>query len=101
MARITRTYERSLRFVLAYPLVFGIACIALIAGSFFCFEALGSDLLPEMDEGVCAWTDPVLTGSVLWPGLLGSIIASPRPWHRGAGTHVWVLPRFAPQEIRR
>jgi multidrug efflux pump subunit AcrB len=51
MARITRMYERALRFVLAYPLVFGIACIALIAGSFFCYEALGSDLLPEMDEG--------------------------------------------------
>ena len=51
MGRVTRTYERVLRFVLAYPLVFGIACIAVIAGSFFCYQALGSDLLPEMDEG--------------------------------------------------
>ncbi len=51
MARVTRTYERVLRFVLAYPLVFGIACVALIVGSYFCFQALGSDLLPEMDEG--------------------------------------------------
>jgi CzcA family heavy metal efflux pump len=51
MGRVTRVYERTLRFVLAYPLVFGIACIALIAGSYFCYQALGSDLLPEMDEG--------------------------------------------------
>jgi CzcA family heavy metal efflux pump len=51
MARVTRTYERTLRFVLAYPLVFGIACIALIGGSYFCYQSLGSDLLPEMDEG--------------------------------------------------
>jgi CzcA family heavy metal efflux pump len=51
MARLTRTYERVLRFVLAYPLVFAIACIGLIAMSFFCYRALGSDLLPEMDEG--------------------------------------------------
>ncbi len=51
MGRVTRAYERTLRFVLAYPLVFGIACIALIGGSYFCYQALGSDLLPEMDEG--------------------------------------------------
>jgi len=51
MARVTRTYERVLRFVLAYPLVFGVACILLIAGSYIGYRALGSDLLPEMDEG--------------------------------------------------
>ena len=51
MARVTRGYERTLRFVLAYPLVFGIACIALIVASFFGYRALGSDLLPGMDEG--------------------------------------------------
>jgi CzcA family heavy metal efflux pump len=51
MARVTRTYERVLRFVLAYPLVFGVACILLIAGSYIGYQALGSDLLPEMDEG--------------------------------------------------
>jgi len=51
MGRITRGYERALRFVLAYPLVFGIGCIALIVASFFGYRALGSDLLPEMDEG--------------------------------------------------
>src|SRR5665213_704677 len=51
MARVTRTYEHVLRFVLAYPVVFGIACVALIAASYFGYQALGSDLLPEMDEG--------------------------------------------------
>jgi CzcA family heavy metal efflux pump len=51
MASVTRGYEHALRFVLAYPLVFGMACIALIAGSYFSYRALGSDLLPEMDEG--------------------------------------------------
>ena len=51
MARVTRTYEHVLRFVLAYPLVFGVACILLIAGSYLGYRALGSDLLPEMDEG--------------------------------------------------
>src|SRR5579864_9147488 len=50
MARVTRAYEHVLRFVLAYPLAFGIASVALIVGSYFCFQALGSDLLPEMDE---------------------------------------------------
>jgi len=51
MVRVTRVYEHTLRFVLAYPFVFGIACLALIAGSYFCYNALGTDLLPEMDEG--------------------------------------------------
>ena len=26
-------------------------CVALIVVSYFCYQALGSDLLPEMDEG--------------------------------------------------
>ncbi|HML17726.1 MAG TPA: efflux RND transporter permease subunit [Bryobacteraceae bacterium] len=51
MGRITRLYERTLRFVLDHPLALGAACLLLIAGSFFCYQALGSDLLPEMDEG--------------------------------------------------
>ena len=51
MGRITRGYERALRFVLAYPLVLTLACVVLIVASFFCYRALGSDLLPEMDEG--------------------------------------------------
>jgi len=51
MGAVTRAYDRALRFVLAYPLALAVGCIALIVGSFFCYRALGSDLLPEMDEG--------------------------------------------------
>jgi multidrug efflux pump subunit AcrB len=29
----------------------GVACVVLVAGSFFAYRSLGSDLLPEMDEG--------------------------------------------------
>jgi len=51
MGRLTRGYERALRFVLAYPLALMLASVALIVASFFGYRALGSDLLPEMDEG--------------------------------------------------
>src|SRR5262249_41415884 len=43
--------DRALRFVLAYPLALAAGSVALIVASFFCYRALGSDLLPEMDEG--------------------------------------------------
>jgi CzcA family heavy metal efflux pump len=49
--RLTSIYDRSLRFVLAYPIALAAACLVLVTGSFFCYQALGSDLLPEMDEG--------------------------------------------------
>ncbi len=49
--RLTRFYERALRFTLAWPLALAGACVALIVGSYFCYNALGSDLLPAMDEG--------------------------------------------------
>jgi CzcA family heavy metal efflux pump len=51
MGRVTRAYGSALRFVLAHPLTLTASCAALIVASFFCFRALGSDLLPEMDEG--------------------------------------------------
>ena len=51
MGKITRLYARTLRFVLAYPIALTVACLALIAGSYLCYKALGSDLLPAMDEG--------------------------------------------------
>jgi CzcA family heavy metal efflux pump len=47
-----RLYTRALRFTLGYPLILTAACIALIVASYFCYNALGSDLLPAMDEGV-------------------------------------------------
>jgi multidrug efflux pump subunit AcrB len=51
MGRLTRLYERALKASLAYPFVLAGLCVALVAGSYFCYNALGSDLLPEMDEG--------------------------------------------------
>src|SRR6185369_8086822 len=44
-------YLGALRFVLAHPLALGAGCLVLIAGSFLCYRVLGTDLLPEMDEG--------------------------------------------------
>ncbi|MCU1339333.1 MAG: acriflavin resistance protein [Bryobacterales bacterium] len=51
MGRVTRSYDHTLRFVLAYPLIFTLACAGLIVASYFCYQALGRDLLPAMDEG--------------------------------------------------
>ncbi len=51
LGRILNVYERVLRFALEHRWVMALFCIVLVAGSFFCYRALGSDLLPEMDEG--------------------------------------------------
>src|SRR5581483_9684571 len=51
MRRVLRVYAAALRFVLARPLALAAGCAVLIAGSYFCYRALGSDLLPAMDEG--------------------------------------------------
>ncbi|MDQ6666455.1 MAG: efflux RND transporter permease subunit, partial [Acidobacteriota bacterium] len=51
MGHLTRTYERGLKAALAYPWVLTGLCAGLIVGSFFCYRALGTDLLPAMDEG--------------------------------------------------
>jgi CzcA family heavy metal efflux pump len=48
---IIRFYERWLRRALEHPLWLGALCVALIVGSYFCYRSLGSDLLPQMDEG--------------------------------------------------
>jgi CzcA family heavy metal efflux pump len=52
MGRVTRFYTRALRFTLGYPLILTGGCVLLIVASYFCYNALGSDLLPAMDEGV-------------------------------------------------
>ena len=49
--RLTRFYARALRFSLAWPLTLACACVALVVASYFCYNSLGSDLLPAMDEG--------------------------------------------------
>jgi len=51
MGRIIKGYERVVNGVLRYPLVLVAVCALLVVGSYFCFQALGSDLLPAMDEG--------------------------------------------------
>ncbi|HUE05683.1 MAG TPA: efflux RND transporter permease subunit, partial [Bryobacteraceae bacterium] len=50
-SRAIRLYERVLRRMLEHPLLFAIFGLAVIAGSYLCYQALGSDLLPNMDEG--------------------------------------------------
>src|SRR5262249_38950886 len=49
--RIIQFYERQLRWAFAHPLWLGGVCAALIVVSYICYGALGSDLLPAMDEG--------------------------------------------------
>ncbi len=51
MGRLTRLYERTIKAVLALPLMLPVASVLLIAVSFLCYQHLGSDLLPAMDEG--------------------------------------------------
>ncbi len=51
MGRMTRGYVRILSFALARPFILALGCVALVGVSFLCYRSLGSDLLPEMDEG--------------------------------------------------
>ena len=51
MGFLTRIYERSLKATLAFPILLAAACALLVVASYFCFTALGTDLLPAMDEG--------------------------------------------------
>src|SRR5438309_1964298 len=49
--RIIQFYERWLRRAFAHPVWLGGLCAILIVISYFSYKALGSDLLPAMDEG--------------------------------------------------
>ncbi len=49
--RVIEFYERWLRFALDRPRWVGIFSAILVIASFFCYKALGSDLLPAIDEG--------------------------------------------------
>ncbi len=51
MGRVTRFYVKTLRFVLARPLMLALGCAVLLGASYLCYTQLGSDLLPAMDEG--------------------------------------------------
>jgi CzcA family heavy metal efflux pump len=50
-ARAVKVYEGSLRFILQHSFVFVVGCLGVIGGAYFSYQALGSDLLPAMDEG--------------------------------------------------
>jgi len=51
MTALVRVYGSVLRRALDHPWVVGFLCLVLVVGSFYCYQSLGSDLLPEMDEG--------------------------------------------------
>jgi multidrug efflux pump subunit AcrB len=51
MRRVFHAHERTLTWALARPLALAGICALLIVGAYFSYNALGSDLLPAMDEG--------------------------------------------------
>ena len=51
MTRVLKTHHRVLDWALAKPLWVGGICVLLAAGTWFGYQSLGSDLLPQMDEG--------------------------------------------------
>ncbi|MGH9523808.1 MAG: efflux RND transporter permease subunit [Terriglobales bacterium] len=51
MRRMLDTYEKALRFAFARPWWIAAFAGVLIVASYFCYQALGTDLLPPMDEG--------------------------------------------------
>jgi CzcA family heavy metal efflux pump len=51
LRRVMDWHRIALEWSLRKPLLLGLACLVLIAGSFFAYRSLGSDLLPGMDEG--------------------------------------------------
>jgi CzcA family heavy metal efflux pump len=51
MRRLTDWQHAALDWSLRRPLWLGVACVALAAVAYFAYSNLGTDLLPEMDEG--------------------------------------------------
>ncbi|MFZ0977926.1 MAG: efflux RND transporter permease subunit [Candidatus Acidiferrales bacterium] len=49
--KVIRFYERWFRRSLKYPVWVPILAVALIVVSYLCYQKIGSDLLPKMDEG--------------------------------------------------
>jgi multidrug efflux pump subunit AcrB len=49
--RVLRFYEQSMRRSLRHPVALGLLCAVLVVASYACYRALGSDLLPAIDEG--------------------------------------------------
>jgi CzcA family heavy metal efflux pump len=51
MGQVLKVHHRVLDLSLAKPLWLCLACLMLVIATYFGYKALGSDLLPEMDEG--------------------------------------------------
>jgi CzcA family heavy metal efflux pump len=51
MTRVLEVHKRALDWALAKPIWVGVACLVLVLGTWAGYQALGSDLLPQMDEG--------------------------------------------------
>ena len=51
MRRILSAHARALTWALTRPIALAAVCLALVVATWFAYNALGSDLLPEMDEG--------------------------------------------------
>lgn len=51
MSRVLRVHKRVLEWALAKPLWAGGICLLLVAGTWAGYQGLGTNLLPEMDEG--------------------------------------------------
>jgi CzcA family heavy metal efflux pump len=51
LARLTRWHHGALEWSLGRPLWLGVFCVVLAIVTYFAYQGLGSDLLPEMDEG--------------------------------------------------
>jgi multidrug efflux pump subunit AcrB len=49
--KIVALYERAMQSILRHPFVLGASVLAIVVLSAVCYHFLGSDLLPEMDEG--------------------------------------------------
>ena len=51
MRKVLLAHERILNWALTRPLAMATICLVLVIGGYFAYRGLGSDLLPEMDEG--------------------------------------------------
>ncbi len=51
MGRVLAIHSRALHWALAHPVLLGICCLVLVTGGIIAYRYLGTDLLPEMDEG--------------------------------------------------
>ncbi len=51
LGRLTSSHHTALEWSLRRPFWLGLCCVLLVVVSYFAFNGLGSDLLPEMDEG--------------------------------------------------